>query len=70
MRLQASQVGRRISDPMSTTPKREWIEGTLFNAIQAGFIEVIYSDDGVLRYKITELGVKHLQAVIDGKEEE
>jgi hypothetical protein len=63
-------MGRRISDPMSTSPSQRVIEAAILECIRRGFVEVIQSDDGVLRYRITDLGVKYFESVIAGEKEE
>jgi hypothetical protein len=55
---------------MSTRSNHRLIEAAIAEAIRRGFVEVLPSDDGVVRYQITELGVKYFEGVIDDLEEE
>ena len=55
---------------MSTRWSHRLIEAAIVEAIELGFFELVPSDDGVVRYQITELGVKYFESVIDEQEED
>ena len=55
---------------MSTSRNHRLIEAAIREVIARGFVEVIPSDDGVVRYQITEAGVKYFEGVIDDMEGE
>jgi hypothetical protein len=63
-------MGRRISDPMSTSSDQRLIDAAIREALRRGFIQVIPSDDGELHYGITEAGVEYFERVLDEHEEE
>jgi len=54
---------------MSTSDYELKVQAGLLAAIAHGFVEVIYGEDSEPRFRITELGRKHLDAVIEGKKE-
>jgi DNA-binding PadR family transcriptional regulator len=62
-------MGRRISDPMSTSLTPKQVSRVLLDAMKKGYVTMIIDADGEPRYRITELGIKHLERVIDGEEE-
>ena len=58
-----------ISDQMSTTYMQRVVQAAIDEAVQRGFVRIVASDDGVVRYQITELGEKYFQGVLDWQEE-
>jgi hypothetical protein len=55
---------------MSTSRDLGLLEEEILAGIKRGFIEVTIDADGVARYRITELGIKHLDRVINDEKEE
>jgi len=54
---------------MSTTYMQRVVQAAIDEAVQRGFVRIVASDDGVVRYQITELGEKYFQGVLDWQEE-